>query len=424
VTRTVYSGGLFVHELVTGERVVLYPNSHLHTHLGRLDFPPDERYGLMFLHCTNVPEFRCSGLAHDAIAVQWEWSPSKGWKQIPYLTGRTVYDKTGTLRDVLPAGYQFVNDAGEPVSRLVAYDTRNGLNEWTDTGGLLIGQGHHAGGVCVFDGAQLRVVDTGECYFVNVDRVEDQFCISYVRKDEGAIVVRGSRADLLALPVLSVGTPEPAPHSTPEPQPEPVTMQLPADVKAIRDRFVEQFPVPSGGPNPADDAFEDLCRMWTKRLAEQVVFSTNDPTWGVKNAGGGRPQSKDALARNLAPKLYTFDLLTGVGTGSPRLVTDPQGEDITGQVFMPVSPVNHLGAPTPQPKPEAQPPQPTVDLTPLWAALKDLQRMIDGLRSDQAALTDRLVALEQKPEPKYRVRGSTSRAFAHAHTIDLDVIKA
>ena len=119
--------------------------------------------------------------------------------------------------------------------------------------------------------------------------------------------------------------------------------ELPANVRAVRDAFVAKVPVPAGGPNPADSAFEDRCRAWTRSLAQQIVFSTNDRSWGCKNAGGGRPQSKDALAHQVGGNLFGYDLLFGVGTGSPSLVPSPSGEDITGQVFMPVDPVDHLG---------------------------------------------------------------------------------
>jgi hypothetical protein len=127
--------------------------------------------------------------------------------------------------------------------------------------------------------------------------------------------------------------------------------QFPANVKAVRDAFVAKVPVPSGGPNPADDAFEDRCRAWTRGLAQQIVFSTGDRSWGCKNAGGGRPQSKDAIAHQVGATLFGFDLLLGVGTGSPALVPSPSGEDITGQVFIPVEPVDRIGGPPPVPPP-------------------------------------------------------------------------
>ena len=177
--------------------------------------------------------------------------------------------------------------------------------------------------------------------------------------------------------------------------------QFPANVRAVRDAFVAKVPVPSGGPNPADSAFEDRCRAWTRSLAQQIVFSTNDRSWGCKNAGGGRPQSKDALAHQVGGNLFGFDLLFGVGTGSPSLVPSPSGEDITGQVFMPVDPVDHLGggpAPGPASGPAVAPPTDALAarVAALEAALKAADsKLQDAVRSATEAVTTAQDAVRQ-----------------------------
>jgi hypothetical protein len=159
---------------------------------------------------------------------------------------------------------------------------------------------------------------------------------------------------------------------------------FPAAVKAIRDRYVGRFPVPQGhGPEDFDPAtggasgvFEDKARVWVRGLAEQVRFETRDARWGVKNAGGGRPQSKDSLTFN-ADRLWNYDLLSGVGTGHPTLVPTPAAEDITGQVFIAVDPVDHLGdAPAPPDPPP--PPPPAGDLEARVARLEAQLRAIHG----------------------------------------------
>lgn len=183
---------------------------------------------------------------------------------------------------------------------------------------------------------------------------------------------------------------------------------LAANLKDIRDRYVVRFPVPQGqGPedfNPetrgASEFFENKCRVWTKGLAEQMVYETGDTTIGVKNAGGGRPQSKDSIAQQTNNRLINYDLLTGVGTAKPSLVPDPQGEDITGQTFMPVVGVNHLDVPEPKPEPVPDPvpkPDPKPDPAPTPAGMddelraflvalveanKDQATQIKGLRAD------------------------------------------
>jgi hypothetical protein len=149
--------------------------------------------------------------------------------------------------------------------------------------------------------------------------------------------------------------------------------QLPANVRAVRDAYVAKFPVPAGGPNPADEAFENRCRQWVRGMAEQIVFSTSDPSWGCKNAGGGRPQSKDVLAHQVGGTLFAYDLLFGVGTGSPSLVPGPSGEDVTGQVFMPVQAKDHIGGGTAQPPgPGLQPP--SNEIAALTARIEALEK--------------------------------------------------
>ena len=163
-------------------------------------------------------------------------------------------------------------------------------------------------------------------------------------------------------------------------------MQLPESVKSIRARYVAAFPVPQGAPG---EAHEENCRQWSIRFAEQVAFERPGEGWGMKRADGGRPVSKDTIARVLDGRLLMWDLLTGTGTGSPRLSENPEGEDITGQVFVPVVPTNRLGTPQQPPQePPAPPPVvvPPVDLSPVLARC-------DGLAAGQQAIAAELAAL-------------------------------
>lgn len=197
-------------------------------------------------------------------------------------------------------------------------------------------------------------------------------------------------------------------------------MQLPAEVKAIRASYVAKFPVPQGEPG---EAFEESARQWSIRFAEQVAFEQG-PLWGMKRADPNRPISKDTLSLyGNDGAIIIWDLLMGTGTGKPRLVDDPQGHEITGQVFVPVTPTNHLGtAPVPEkPKPELPP----ADLGPVVSQLSAILSKIDMLQEQgeavqasvsgygqsverigdlinalvgqQQAVVDRLTALESKP---------------------------
>jgi hypothetical protein len=187
-------------------------------------------------------------------------------------------------------------------------------------------------------------------------------------------------------PAPSVPDPQPQPQPVPEPPPMSEPFLAPFIVDVIR-RFVAVFPVPQmpASATKSDEPFENECRRWCFSLAEQVQFDTGDPDWGVKNAGGGRPQSKDSLTYN-GPRLFNYDLLTGVGTGHPSLNLAVRGEDITGQSFMRVTAVNHLGGGPPKTPPKTPPAQPPTDP----GELADLRRQV-------ADLVARVRALEARP---------------------------
>lgn len=201
-------------------------------------------------------------------------------------------------------------------------------------------------------------------------------------------------------------------------------MQLPAEVKAIRARYVATFPVPQGEPG---EAFEESARQWSIRFAEQVAFEQG-PLWGMKRADPNRPISKDTLSLyGNDGAIIIWDLLMGTGTGKPRLVDDPHGHEITGQVFVPVTPTNHLGKESGSvtPIPPSLPPLPPADLGPVMAYLSQIETKLDtlpgrvdavdasigdtrhavenlgslmnALVQQQQGIFDRLTALESKP---------------------------
>lgn len=156
-------------------------------------------------------------------------------------------------------------------------------------------------------------------------------------------------------------------------------MQLPEAVKAIRTRYVAQFPIPQGQPG---EAHEERCRQWSIAFAEQVAFEQG-ALWGMKRADNGRPISKDTITLYGDDYLTIWDLLTGTGTGNPRLVDDPQGEPITGQVFVRVTPTNHLAVSAPE---RPAPTLPPADLGPVMVLLEKLAAQ----QGDIAAAVGRL----------------------------------
>jgi hypothetical protein len=127
-------------------------------------------------------------------------------------------------------------------------------------------------------------------------------------------------------------------------------MSLPEAVKRLLFQFAAIFPVPTGQPG---EAHEERVRQWTYRFCQQAAFAFPSEGYGAKRAGDGRPLSKDTLAKALfnhagdVTDLYAWDLLLGTGTGNPQLAHDPEYHHIPEQVFVPVTPVDYLGASAP-----------------------------------------------------------------------------
>ena len=113
-------------------------------------------------------------------------------------------------------------------------------------------------------------------------------------------------------------------------------------------------------------------RSLTKMIVEQVVYLFGN-NYGWKTAGEGRPPSKDSLARKEEDgRLISWDLFLGT-TQEP--ITDPVSEDITDQIFISVTPVNHLGSTIPSPKVPPSNPIPTNnELARLRQEIADLRK--------------------------------------------------
>lgn len=135
----------------------------------------------------------------------------------------------------------------------------------------------------------------------------------------------------------------------------------PARVQEIVDALA------AGVPHSAPD---EVRREVTKRIAEQVRHELG-PNWGWKRADPGRPLSTDVFATQFPFVGYDWSVPSGVAQF-------PTAIDLTGQVFVPVEPVNHLGLATRPPPDVVNPP---VDLS----RLEDkIDRAIEiALRAEQ-----------------------------------------
>ncbi len=140
-------------------------------------------------------------------------------------------------------------------------------------------------------------------------------------------------------------------------------MKLPSPVLATRNRYVAAFPLWSMPVDPNDPASvaaaENRARTWTLGLVAQIVFEFPGSNYGSKRASPTRPLSKDGIAQQLGPQILVWDMLSGAGTGSPTLTSNPDSEDISSQIFEIIIGRDVIGDGVPEPGPS--PPQPPVN---------------------------------------------------------------
>jgi hypothetical protein len=105
-------------------------------------------------------------------------------------------------------------------------------------------------------------------------------------------------------------------------------------------RFAQKFAPPTGG--------DDGARLWTHMAAEQFRYAFG-PAWGTKAQSPAHPQSTDAIAYQGPEGFFACDTLFAAGSPDCKLNPHPEAIDITGQHFIAVEPMDHLGE---EPPPE------------------------------------------------------------------------
>lgn len=130
-------------------------------------------------------------------------------------------------------------------------------------------------------------------------------------------------------------------------------MQLPSQVLATRDRYLAAFPLWVMPPGPEA---EERGRQWTLGLIAQINFDHPALAYGSKQSSPTNPPSKDAVAQ-IQPSgaLYSWDMLSGVGTGAPTSNPNPDHHDITGQVYIEIAAADVIGGEVPLPEPTPPP---------------------------------------------------------------------
>jgi hypothetical protein len=197
-------------------------------------------------------------------------------------------------------------------------------------------------------------------------------------------------------------------------------MQLPSNVLAVVKLFEPQLP-------QGDDWTDENRRAWNIKVAQQVRWLFG-PKWGTKRADATRPISKDALAYMDVDNLWAFDTVNGM----TRKVNDSvEGIDISNQIFVVVSPIDHLGlgsAPVEPPEQPAEPPAApacSCNCTQEWVKV-EAAHLVDSLRAEYLeTLKELRLRLEALEGAKYRVETATTRNSwpPHSHSIRADVTR-
>lgn len=120
-----------------------------------------------------------------------------------------------------------------------------------------------------------------------------------------------------------------------------------------------------------------------RMFAEQVVYELG-PKYGLKRADPGRPISSENLAIEDGVRLYAW---SWENQHNGEVEQFPEWEDITGQTFVPVDPVNHLGIDRP-------PPPPVLDLSGIVAKLSVIETRLNTISARFEELATRLATMD------------------------------
>lgn len=149
-------------------------------------------------------------------------------------------------------------------------------------------------------------------------------------------------------------------------------------------------------PNATSD------RAFVLKAAEQFAHSFPGQGWGIKAAAAGRPTSDNVLARQMGGRLIGYRIV-------PATV-QPAELELTGQLFVPVQAVNHLGDLPPVPVVRPIPPAPVPVPAPVdepAPVLVELLEIVAGLREQVAALRADVAALHAQLNRGFEINASS-----------------
>jgi len=426
MTRIEKQNGWYTDSATTGQYAVLLPGIRIETSAGIVPLP--QGGNVLYLVAAMVDGRLCLAGQGGSDGQAWLWNrqqwralcPSYGTSPCAFgphgcyvstptnLNNVRAFDAftgvpTVSITKSLGArGIAAITGTGLIPSEVLAIDAyygQHGLAEYLDLGGLFIGQG--ASGGCWAAG--YGQLEPGDVQFIRAHRDGDNLTVAMWKPVEKKAVV-------LWLTVQELSTlPQPVPVPIPVP-PEPPSMALIAPNKIdVVQHVIHDHPE----INPLDEAQRG-------KIIDYACAVLGGRPWGRKSRNAqGTDLNTDGLTFLRPDGL--FEIYDAISGSTGQATWDGFGPFRQGEngYWVPALPVG----PTPPP---VDPP-PT---DPIPAQIAALSERMEAIRSgtEQALrqLENRLKAQEDKPAPvmtlpKLRVKGSTSRTFAHAHTIDLEV---
>ena len=277
---TRFPGALSAVALPSGEWAVVFPGSHIQSHLGPIEPPRGQSgtFDVLYLDITNAGGFKIAGQAqqepNSPDRGTWMWENGQ-WRHVSTEAPGTypvMFDAQGELHIATPEqngsqGWRYVDANG---SLITGDDTLNsqrrigvalGLSdiwEYSDLGGVVIGQGET--GCDVIAGGARRRLEDGDTHFIRVRHADGKWAVGLTKLAQGeACIGWFTLEQLAALPLVAPAVPpvhvDPiippvTPPVTPH-QPEPVHMPDIPNQSATVARVRAKYPTPLGSQHAA-----------------------------------------------------------------------------------------------------------------------------------------------------------------------------
>ncbi len=207
-------GGTYVDARPDGQYACLIGQAAqpwIETASGRVELDPTTRSEPAYIRVTREGPFSWAGQSNNSSQTV-TWNEGYGWRNldvVPCGINPVIFDNTGHLHisdcSIGSQGYRYVDyDTGNLVTGDQTIGSEFGLSEWTYLGeGLYVGQCNVTPGCALWDGTHLRMVASGDSFFIRAQRVDEMVSIAMRRHDgQPAVIVWATLDELRALPII------------------------------------------------------------------------------------------------------------------------------------------------------------------------------------------------------------------------------